>query len=232
MRRSFDAEILDDPNVPEEILARARLSLTATHRFLGNTACILSALSNGPVRSVLDVGCGGGGLLVEIRRQLGVEVIGVDLRPPAASGCPVPILSANAVCDPLPYSDVAISVMLAHHLTDQDLTRLIQNVGRYCPRLILLDPVRHLVPLALFRIGMYPFLNRVNAKDGALSVARSYTAGEFKAIAIRALEGTAAKISHTVAPFYVRQVLDIRYSPDSIFQSKDDPETGFDSNTG
>ena len=217
MRRSFDPEILDDPNVPEEILARAHLSLTATHRFLGNTACILSALRNGPgpVRSVLDVGCGGGGLLAEIRRQLGVEVIGVDLRPPAASGCSVPILLANAVCDPLPYSDVAISVMLAHHLTDQDLTRLIQNVGRYCPRLILLDPVRHLMPLTLFRIGMYPFLNRVNAKDGALSVARSYTVGEFRAIATRALEGTGAKISHAVAPFYVRQVLDIRYSPDA-----------------
>lgn len=214
MRRSFAKEILDDPSVSEEVLARSRLSLTATNRFLGNTSCILRKLRDGPepVRSVLDIGCGGGGLMAEIRRRLRVEVIGVDLRPPAKGGGSMSILAADAVRDPLPQCDAAVGVMLAHHLTDSDLTRLIRNVGLYCPRLILLDPVRHPVPLALFRIGMYPFLNRVNAKDGALSVARSYTGAEFKAIATRALEGSGATISHTLAPFYVRQVLDIRYS--------------------
>ncbi len=213
MQRSFAPEILDDPNIPEEVLARARRSLTAAHRFLGNTACLLRTLREDPqrVRSVLDIGCGGGGLLVEIRRQLGVEVIGVDIRPPAKADGLVPILPADAVRDPLPECDAAISVMLAHHLTDADLTCLIRNVGQYCRRLIMLDPVRHPLPLALFRIGMYPFLYSVNAKDGVRSVERSYTADELKTLAARALEGTGATFSHSVAPFYIRQMLDIRY---------------------
>jgi SAM-dependent methyltransferase len=215
MRRSFVPEILDDPNVSEETLARARLSLTAIHRFLGNTSCILSALRKGPerVQSVLDVGCGGGGLLAEIRTRLGAEVIGVDLRPPAIGPDGVPIVAADAVRDPLPVCDAAVGVMLAHHLTDADLVGLIRNVGRYCRRLILLDPVRHPLPLALFRFGMYPFLNRINARDGVRSVERSFTPAEFRSLAARAIDGTSSRFTHRVAPFLIRQVLDITFAP-------------------
>jgi cyclopropane fatty-acyl-phospholipid synthase-like methyltransferase len=51
---------------------------------LGNHAAILRALrcDGKATRRVLDIGCGHGGLLKKLRRRMGVEVLGVDLRPP------------------------------------------------------------------------------------------------------------------------------------------------------
>ena len=69
---------------------------------------------------VLDIGCGQGALLDEIREKLGVEVIGFDLRP-APAGSSIPILTGNAAVDPLPEADVAISICLAHHLSEEDV---------------------------------------------------------------------------------------------------------------
>src|SRR5947209_17858444 len=107
LTRCADTEILDDPGVSEDVLAQAYSQLQTTHRWLGNTAAVLRLLRRDPlpIRRVLDIGCGNGALLEEIRRRLGVEVIGLDLRPPAAA--PVPMLRGNAITDPLPDADVA-----------------------------------------------------------------------------------------------------------------------------
>ena len=59
---------------------------------------------------------------------------------------------------------------------------------RECQRFLILDLVRHPVPLALFRVFVAPFLDRVNALDGATSVRRAFTAGEMREIAAT-LEG-------------------------------------------
>ena len=97
MRRSRESEIIDDPSLPESELERAHRDLTRTHRWLGNTAVILAALKHDPfpVGRVLDIGCGHGGLLLEIRKRLGAEIVGVDLRTPSAA--PVPMVRADAV---------------------------------------------------------------------------------------------------------------------------------------
>jgi len=100
-------------------------------------------------------GCGQGALLVEIRKRLGAEVIGFDLRP-APSDSPVPIIAGNAVTYRLPEADVTVCVVTAHHLSETELAGLIANVSRSCDRFILLDLVRHRVPLALFRISLAP----------------------------------------------------------------------------
>jgi SAM-dependent methyltransferase len=131
------------------------------------------------VRSVLDLGCGQGALLQEIRRQLGVNVTGFDLRP-APESSPVPILTGDAVVDPLPCADVALAVCLVHHLSEADIVRLIRNVSQSCERFILLDLVRHWLPLWLFGIFLRPFLCRINAADGLTSIRRSYTPRELR----------------------------------------------------
>ena len=71
VEKSSKLEIIDDPNLPEDILARVHRDLTRMHRCLGNTAAILRALKRDPlpVRRVIDIGCGDGGLLREIRRN-------------------------------------------------------------------------------------------------------------------------------------------------------------------
>jgi SAM-dependent methyltransferase len=145
MQRSLEEEILDGVGQPPEMLARAHRNLSLTHRLLGNHAAILRALRRDgqAVRRVLDIGCGHGGLLEKVRRRLGAEVLGVDLRPPEDGVGDVRILQMDAVRDSLPRADVAVSVCLVHHLRDEEFVEMIRNVGRACRRFVILDLVRH-----------------------------------------------------------------------------------------
>jgi 2-polyprenyl-3-methyl-5-hydroxy-6-metoxy-1,4-benzoquinol methylase len=210
--RLVGSEILDDPGVPQSVRVRAYEELQRTHDWLGNTSAILRLLRRDPipVRSVLDIGCGHGALLQKIRRQLGAEVVGFDLRP-APADAPVKILTGNAVTGSLPRADVALAVCVAHHLSEADLIRLIRNVSHSCRRFILLDLVRHWLPLTLFRAFVCPFLSSLNAQDGITSLRRSYTPREFRSVVDQALDGSSEKVQGSVAPFYIRQVVDISW---------------------
>ena len=211
MQRADASELLEDPSLPEEVVAEAYRDLHRTQRFLGNTRAIFRHLrkSRQPIKRVLDIGCGQGALLEQIRKKLGVDVIGFDLRP--APGAPILIVTGNAAVDPLPSADVAITVCLVHHLTEADAISMIRNVSKSCRRLILLDLVRHWIPLTLFRVFMAPFLHPINASDGLTSVKRAYTPGELRKIVDEGTQGTNARIVHTVAPFYIRQIIDVEF---------------------
>jgi 2-polyprenyl-3-methyl-5-hydroxy-6-metoxy-1,4-benzoquinol methylase len=215
MVRADHTELLEDPSLPEDVVADVYRDLARTQRLLGNTSAIFRRLNKdrGGIKRVLDIGCGQGALLEQIRRKLGVDVIGFDLRPAPASGN-VPILTGNAAVDPLPSADVAISVCLIHHLSEAEVVSLIRNVSKSCRRLILLDLVRHWIPLALFRVFMSPFLHRINAADGITSIKRAYTPGELRNMVKEAVRGSNARIVHTVAPFYIRQVIDVSFKVD------------------
>ncbi|MBZ5581754.1 MAG: methyltransferase domain-containing protein [Acidobacteriia bacterium] len=212
MERSIARELLEDSHLPQHVVARAYRDLDRIHRWLGNTAAILRLLREDPVpvRRVLDIGCGHGALLDHARRRLGVDVVGVDLRP-APPSAPVPILTGDAVVDPLPSADVAVAVCLAHHLSEADFIRLVHNVSRSCRRFIVLDLVRHRLPLVLFRAFLAPFLCRLNGIDGLTSVRRSYTPAEMRRVIGMALKETGGRVRHTVAPLYIRQVVDISW---------------------
>lgn len=211
MKRSYEAEILDGEDVPADVVERAHKDLDRLHGLLGNTAALVAALKSDPlpVRRVLDVGCGHGGLLLQLQRELGVEVAGADLRPPAVS--PFPILQADVTKDPLPEADVAICTYLAHHLSEEGFVSLIRNVGRTCRRFIILDLVRHRLPLVLFRIFLAPFLSPVNVADGCTSIRRAMLPDEMRATVTKALEGAGATFQYSHTPFYSRQMVDIRY---------------------
>jgi 2-polyprenyl-3-methyl-5-hydroxy-6-metoxy-1,4-benzoquinol methylase len=213
LERCYANEIIDAPDMPAEVMRDVHRDLTRTHRWLGNTAAIISALRRDPlpVRRVLDIGCGDGGLLLQIRRKLNAEVFGVDLRPPSQGLHTVPIVQANAVSEALPSADVAVAVCVAHHLSDPDCMQMIRNVGRYCRRFIILDLVRHRLPLALFRLAVGPLIHPVNAHDGCRSIRRSYTPRELEAMVSQALDGARGRFRHSVAPLYMRQIVDITY---------------------
>jgi SAM-dependent methyltransferase len=206
-------ELLEDPSLPDDVVAEAYRDLARTQCLLRNTAAILGRLRKipGPIRKVLDLGCGQGALLEEIREKLGVEVIGFDLRP-APSGSSIPILTGNAAFDPLPPADVALAICLAHHLSEAEVVSMIRNVSRSCRRLILLDLVRHRIPQALFRVFLSPFLHPINAADGITSIRRSYTPQELRSMVDEGVKGTNATVVHTVAPFYIRQVIEVSWS--------------------
>jgi 2-polyprenyl-3-methyl-5-hydroxy-6-metoxy-1,4-benzoquinol methylase len=212
MPRQDVIELLDDPTLPADVVAGAYRGLARTHRWLGNVGAILRRLRRGTprARSVLDLGCGHGALLTSVRDQLGMTVLGFDLRPPPANA-PVQIRQGDAVVDVLPRADVALAVCLVHHLTPIQVVSLIHNVARSCKRLIVLDLVRHRLPLLLFRALVAPFLRRINAADGATSIRRAFTTAELRALVDEAVRGTNASVRHTVTPFFTRQIVDITF---------------------
>ncbi|HEY1242394.1 MAG TPA: methyltransferase domain-containing protein [Bryobacteraceae bacterium] len=214
MQQSSETEILDRGGVPEDQVERAYRDLVGIHRFLGDTRAIISAARRSPVRvrRILDIGCASGGVLRHIQTRLGIEAIGVDLNPPARSDVPFPIVRADAIRDPLPAADLAFSMYMVHHLPPSDIAALIRNVGQSCRRLILLDLVRHPLPLALFRLFVAPLVSPIVVADGCVSIRRSYTPDELSRIARDAAAGIDARVRHSIAPLYVRQVLDIEYA--------------------
>lgn len=185
--------------------------LTVLHRLLGNTQFLVSTLrhSSYPVRRVLDVGCGRGGLLREISKTLGVEGIGVDLSPAQNTG--IPILKADATSDLLPSADAAYSAYVAHHLSARELSLMIRNVRRCSRRFIILDVVRSWMPLALFGLFIAPFVSPVTAADGQTSIRRAYSPREMERLVASSLAGTGATFHHSVSALGLRQVVDITY---------------------
>ncbi len=224
MERQNQAEILDREDVPHGHATLAYRQLARIHRLIGDTAFVVNAIRKDtlPVGRILDIGCATGLVAEEVRRKLRVEVIGVDLNPRESLDVRVPILRADAARDPLPAADVAFSMHLGHHLNESELADLIRNVGCYCRRFIILDVVRHPLPLALFRLFVEPFASQLVAEDGETSFRRSYTSVELHQIAASALAGSAATFRQFVGPFYLRQVIDISYhSQRSLFRRSD-----------
>jgi SAM-dependent methyltransferase len=208
MERSQETEILDQPGVPEAARERCYRDLARMHRWLGNWRAIVGMLRHDPqpVRRVLDIGCGHGALAAEMQKRLRVTAIGVDSAPPLhANG--IQIMRADAVRDPLPEADAAVSLMMAHHLSDVDLATLIHNVGRSCRRFVILDLVRARIPIVLFRAFVAPWVNPINVADGVRSIQRAFTVAEMKAL----LTATGVPFRMHAAPLGIRQIVDIRY---------------------
>ena len=215
MIREDVAEILDRRGIPDELVGRAYRDIARIHDWLGDTSFMVRAIGRDPlpVRRVLDVGCATGLVLAEVERKLGVSVVGAEINPHPSISAPVPILQADALRDRLPAADVAFCMHLGHHLAERDLIRLIRNVGRCCRRFILLDLVRHPLPLALFRLFIAPLVCAIDAEDGKRSIRRSYTPSELRRITSVALAGTNSSFQISVAPCYIRQIVDISYAP-------------------
>jgi SAM-dependent methyltransferase len=202
---------MDSAEVRGPVLDKFHGDLNFVNKCLGTFPTIARFIRSDtkPVRRVLDIGCGGGALLEYLRKRLGVEVIGVDQKPPDKAG--VPIIAADAVTQPLPEADVAICTLTAHHLTPEQIVALIRNVSRSSRRFIIHDLIRHPLPLVLFTVFLCPLIGREAAVDGRQSIRRAYTPEEFKQMVTTAISGTNATFTTDVSRFLSRQILDIRF---------------------
>ncbi len=202
---------MDSADVRGPVLDKFHRDLNFVNRCLGTFPTIARFVKDDPkpVRRVIDIGCGGGALLEYLQKRLGVDVIGVDQKPPDTAR--VPIIGADAVAEPLPEADVAVCTLTAHHLTPEQIAALIRNVSRSSRRFIIHDLIRHPLPLVLFTVFLCPLIGREAAVDGRQSIRRAYTPEEFKRIVETAISGTNATFTSDVSRFLSRQILDIRF---------------------
>ncbi len=211
MIRSLEPELMDSPDVKGPVLDKFHHDLNFIHKCLGTFPTIGRFIrkDDKPVRRILDIGCGGGALLEYLQEHLGVEVVGIDQKPPDNAN--VPIVAADAVSERLPDADIAVCSLLAHHLTPQQNIALICNVGRSCRRFVIQDLIRHPMPLVLFTLFICPLIGKEAAVDGRQSIRRAFTPEEFKDLVRTALAGSSATFTTDVSPFLSRQIIDIRY---------------------
>jgi SAM-dependent methyltransferase len=207
----MEPELMDSDGVSDAVRAEFHRDLKFVHRVLGSLKAIVERLKGQRVRSVIDIGCGDGATLAQIRDAVGVEVTGIDLRPPEQDVHGVPILRADATCDELPRADVAVSLLTLHHLTDEQVVKVIRNTGRSCRRFICLDLVRHPLPFALFNMFVGPLIHQVAREDGRQSIRRAFQPGELRALVTGAVEGTGATFEQEVSRYYSLQIIDIRF---------------------
>ncbi len=206
---------MDSPDIPEALLHEFHQDLNRIHSLLGTYTTIERFLraDSFPVRSVLDIGCGAGDLLRYLQRRMGIHVVGVDPKPGRTSD--LSLVAGDAITSDLPRVDVAVCTMLCHHLTPDENIALIRNVGRSARRFVILDLIRHPLPLVLFTAFLCPLIGKGAAADGRQSIRRAFTPEEFREIAQTALNGmpngSAASVAIDVSPLYSRQVVDIRF---------------------
>jgi 2-polyprenyl-3-methyl-5-hydroxy-6-metoxy-1,4-benzoquinol methylase len=202
---------MDSPDVKGPVLEKFHRDLNFVNKCLGTFPTIERFIRNDdkPLRRIIDIGCGGGALLEYLQLRLGVEVVGIDKKPPETAK--VPIIVADAVTERLPEADIAVCSLLAHHLTPEEIIALIRNVSRSCRRFIIQDLIRHPMPMVLFTIFLCPMIGREAAVDGRQSIRRAYTPEEFQEMVRTAIAGTAATFTTDVSPFLSRQIVDIRF---------------------
>ncbi len=209
------AEMMDLPDTPPADYAAALRDLAAVNRITRTHAPILAWLQQatrgwpvGRTLSLLDVASGHGDLLRAIHRwatRAGFVPIlsGVDLNPrsaaEAAAHTPSDMTITWHTADvfdfvPGPPPDFIVSAQFAHHLSDGQIVTLLQWMELHAGRgWLLADIHRHVIPYygfpLLCRLFFWHPIVRI---DGQISVARSLTPQEWRALLARA--GLEAKV--------------------------------------
>jgi 2-polyprenyl-3-methyl-5-hydroxy-6-metoxy-1,4-benzoquinol methylase len=203
--RSTLPEIMDNEDIDEVTYQRCLADLasvnrvTFTHRpTLRWLARATKILPSGTTFSVLDVAYGQGDLLRAIsrwaeRRGLQAQLSGIDLNPRSAivARCATPpeMTISYQTGDVFAYTpatppDFIVSSQFTHHLSDQDVVKLLTWFEENSLRgWHIADLHRHVIPYYGFRIlaGLMGW-HHIVGSDGTISIARSFRREEWEAL--------------------------------------------------
>jgi len=211
-QRRAGPEYLDLP--PEayrlEELEGSLADIRAVNRYLGDRQALMKHLAAGIGKggsfSVLDVATGSADLPVAIAdwaRKTGISagITGVDINERTigvahkqTAGYPeITLRVADGLNLPFPDKsfDFVFCCKTAHHLTDGDNVRLIQEMMRVAKQgYFVIDLRRSWVAWGLiYALTRLLTRNRLTRHDAPLSVLKAFTPGEFAALASRAGAG-------------------------------------------
>jgi len=204
-RRSGAAEWMDDDTVDYATLRACLVDLAKVNRWTlahRPTLAFLSDLNrcglwpkDRPLR-LLDVGSGYGDLIRTVdqwaaRRGLAIELTGIDLSPwseraaaeATPPGRPITWVTADVFDDERP-ADVITSSLFTHHLSDALIVRFLRMMEmRAQIGWFINDLHRHPLPYGGFAVlskvmRWHPFVQH----DGPVSIARAFTAADWRAL--------------------------------------------------
>jgi SAM-dependent methyltransferase len=210
LARSPQPELMDDPEIDPRVHRQALRGLSRINR-LSRTAAILwrAIRAHVPQESavrLLDLGCGGGDVLIGLARRgarEGIEVhgLGCDVSATAVQHAReaaaqaggragrLEFIQCDCLRDDLPGDfDVAYCSLFVHHLAENDVTRVLRRMRDAACRAVLVDDLRRTrwgYALAWWGTRVLS-RSQVVHTDGPLSVAAAFTEDEFRALAERA----------------------------------------------
>lgn len=206
--RSRELEHLDKGDYSPEEYEGCLLELRRVNKFLGDARALrrslLREINRSPQKyfSILDVGAGSGELLrvtaKHLRtREMKARLVGLEYNERSAqsilqeSRALAEIFSVRGDALALPFADktfdYAICSLFTHHFTNERVVAVLVEMARVARRLFVIDLHRH--PIAYFfytTVGRMFLYNRLIREDGALSILRSFTPAEIRALAAQA----------------------------------------------
>src|SRR5688572_6491736 len=214
----LEPEWMDQPGADPAMLARSLRFIRTINAALGYTRATLRHLerfsrtwNKGETITVIDFATGSADVPRAVlrwadARGFDVRVVGVDLhaetaRAAARAGPRDPrLFIVRADVLDLPFDDgsfdYALTSMFLHHLSDDDVVRVLKNMSRVARRgIVAADLLRHRRAYAwitLFTLLANPMLRH----DARVSVAQAFTKGEVLALRDRAGIGFARYYRH------------------------------------
>lgn len=212
MQRCLDKEMMDLPGNADSLLVEDLNNLRTINRYLGAYRGLLNCLDGMVQRdrpktlSLLDVGTGGGDILVQvvrwaIKNGISVRAVGLEPNPVTArlakaqtkNFAEISIVMGDAFSPPFPHAsfDFVFTSQVLHHFSEREIILLLKTWSEYARRGILVsDLIRH--PLAYFGIGILTRLftrNPMTRRDAPLSVRRAFTMKEWGDLFKQATQG-------------------------------------------
>src|ERR1044071_2262467 len=208
-RRSYRLEYIDTGNYTPEEYESCISELKLVNRWMGDAHTLRTTLfpeiETQALRgfSVLDVGAGSGELLcvaADWARQTNrhLTAVGLELNERSAESIneesqrfdEISSVRGNAL--ELPFADnrfdYVMCSLFTHHFVDEQVITLLREMSRVARRRIfVIDLNRHPIAYLLYpTLGKWVLHNRLLRHDGALSILRSFKAGELLELGQRA----------------------------------------------
>jgi len=217
-RRSLELEILDAVEQDPAELAASLSQVSQANRLFGGTRALYRHLAphrrRGEKLLLLDVGAGNGDTALDLvawaaRREAPWRAVALDPHTATARVATarvgnrraVSVVQGNGLQLPFPDGavDVAVAVLVLHHLRDEETVALVAEMSRVARRLVLVNDLeRHPVNHALARLMAATLWrrNRITRNDAPLSVLRSFTPVEMLDIGRAAGLGSPRVVRH------------------------------------
>lgn len=201
--RSAETEKLDDLSLQGETLHKALHSLAWINRWFGNHRAVITAIlavcKEEKIYNIVDLGCGGGDLMLAIARSLqqhkiNFTITGIDgnsnslafAKKKCEGFSEISFFQADILSDDFKIEpcDILISSHFIYHFSDEKLVSFLnRNLPVISTAAIFSELKRSSISMILFKFGSFLLpVSKLAKQDGLLAIKRSFTKKEWLSV--------------------------------------------------